>query len=63
MNGVAILISLAFWFWLWCIAGAAIALSVLVTLNIFCAHIEGLSGLGEFLPSHHPGKANGEDLR
>jgi predicted PurR-regulated permease PerM len=56
MNAVAILLSLAFWSWLWGIAGAAIAVPTLVTLNIFCAHIEGLSGLGEFLSSHHPEK-------
>ena len=51
MNAVAILISLAFWSWLWGIAGAAIAVPALVTLNIFCAHFEALSGLGEFLSS------------
>jgi predicted PurR-regulated permease PerM len=56
MNAVAILLSLAFWSWLWGIAGAAIAVPALVTLNIFCAHIEGLSGVGEFLSSHHPEK-------
>jgi predicted PurR-regulated permease PerM len=56
MNAVAILLSLAFWSWLWGIAGAAIAVPTLVTLNIFCAHIKGLSGLGEFLSSHHPEK-------
>ena len=49
MNSVAILLSLAFWAWLWGIAGAAIAVPVLVTIKVFCNHIEGLSGLGEFL--------------
>jgi predicted PurR-regulated permease PerM len=49
MNAVAILLSLAFWAWLWGIAGAAIAVPVLVTIKVFCNHIEGLSGLGEFL--------------
>jgi predicted PurR-regulated permease PerM len=49
MNSVAILLSLAFWAWLWGIPGAAIALPVLVTIKVFCNHIEGLSGLGEFL--------------
>jgi predicted PurR-regulated permease PerM len=56
MNAVAILLSLAFWSWLWGIAGAAIAVPALITLNIFCAHIDGLSGLGEFLSSNHPEK-------
>jgi predicted PurR-regulated permease PerM len=49
MNSVAILLSLAFWVWLWGIPGAAIAVPMLVTIKVFCNHIEGLSGLGEFL--------------
>ncbi len=49
MNSVAILLSLAFWAWLWGIPGAAIAVPVLVTIKVFCNHVEGLSGLGEFL--------------
>jgi predicted PurR-regulated permease PerM len=49
MNSVAILLSLAFWTWLWGIAGAALALPFLVTLKVFCDHMEGLSGLGEFI--------------
>jgi predicted PurR-regulated permease PerM len=61
MNAVAILLSLAFWSWLWGIAGAAIAVPALVTLNIFCAHIDGLSGLGEFLSSSHPEKISSDD--
>lgn len=49
MNSVAILLSLAFWTWLWGIAGTALALPFLVTLKVFCDHMEGLSGLGEFI--------------
>jgi predicted PurR-regulated permease PerM len=56
MNAVAILLSLAFWAWLWGIAGAAIAVPVLVTIKVFCNHIEGLSGLGEFLSDRHGAK-------
>jgi len=58
MNAVAILLSLAFWTWLWGIAGAVIAVPALVTLKIFCHHVERLSGLGEFLSSGHPEKAD-----
>ncbi len=54
MNAVAILLSLAFWAWLWGIAGAAIAVPVLVTIKVFCDHIDGLSSLGEFLSGRHP---------
>ena len=63
MNAVAILLSLAFWAWLWGIAGAAIAVPVLVTIKVFCNHIEGLSGLGEFLSDRQAiknGTAEGE---
>ena len=49
MNAVAILLFLAFWSWLWGIPGAAIAVPALVTLKIFCNHVEGMAGLGEFL--------------
>jgi predicted PurR-regulated permease PerM len=63
MNAVAILLSLAFWAWLWGIAGAAIAVPVLVTIKVFCNHIEGLSGLGEFLSERQAIKngASGEE--
>lgn len=63
MNSVAILLSLAFWAWLWGIPGAAIAVPVLVTIKVFCNHIEGLSGLGEFLSERQAvknGAAEGE---
>lgn len=56
MNSVAILLSLAFWAWLWGIPGAAIAVPVLVTIKVFCNHIEGLSGLGEFLSERQAAK-------
>lgn len=59
MNAVAILLSIAFWSWLWGIPGAAIAVPALITLKIFCEHMEGLTGLGEFLSSRHP--ENGSD--
>ena len=54
MNAVAILLSIAFWSWLWGVAGAAIAVPALITLKIFCDHLEGWSNLGEFLSSRHP---------
>jgi predicted PurR-regulated permease PerM len=49
MNAVAILLALAFFTWLWDIAGAAIAVPLLVTIKVFCDHLDGLSGLGEFI--------------
>jgi predicted PurR-regulated permease PerM len=59
MNAVAILLSLAFWSWLWGIPGAAIAVPALVTLKIFCNHVEGMAGLGEFLSRRPPEKSEG----
>ncbi len=56
MNAVAILLFLAFWSWLWGIPGAAIAVPMLVTVKIFCNHVEGLVGLGEFLSRRAPDK-------
>ena len=56
MNAVAILLFLAFWSWLWGIPGAAIAVPMLVTVKIFCNHVEGLAGLGEFLSRRAPEK-------
>ncbi len=58
MNAVAVLVFLAFWSWLWGIAGAAIAVPILVTLKIFCNHMECLSGLGEFLSAGHTDAAD-----
>jgi predicted PurR-regulated permease PerM len=57
MNAVAILLFLAFWSWLWGIPGAAIAVPMLVTVKIFCNHVEGLAGLGEFLSRRAPDKS------
>ena len=54
LNSVAILLALAFWTWIWGIAGTMIAVPVLVTIKIFCDHLEGLSGIGEFLSEKYP---------
>ena len=49
VNSVAILIALAFWVWAWGIPGVAVAVPVLVTIRVFCSHLESLKGVGEFL--------------
>ncbi len=58
MNAVVILLSLAFWTWLWGIAGAAMAVPLLVTIKVFCEHVDGLSGLGEFIAARHTEKSD-----
>lgn len=49
INSVAILLALAFWTWAWGIPGIILAVPLLVTLKVFCSHLESLSNVGEFL--------------
>lgn len=49
LNSVAILITIAFWAWLWGIPGIVVAVPLLVTLRVFCSHLDSLAGIGEFL--------------
>ena len=49
LNSVAILLALAFWAWAWGIAGIIVAVPLLVTLRVFCSHLESMKGIGEFL--------------
>lgn len=49
LNSVAILITIAFWAWVWGIPGIVVAVPLLVTLRVFCSHLDFLAGIGEFL--------------
>ncbi len=49
LNSVAILLALTFWAWAWGVVGIVIAVPMLVTLRVFCSHVENLSAIGEFL--------------
>jgi predicted PurR-regulated permease PerM len=49
LNPVIILLSLTFWGWLWGIAGVILAVPILAAFKIFCAHIEPMEPLAEFL--------------
>ncbi len=49
LNTVVVLIAVSFWAWLWSVIGMLLAVPLLVTLNVFCTHIAGLHGLGNFL--------------
>jgi predicted PurR-regulated permease PerM len=49
LNPVIILISLTFWGWMWGIPGVILAVPILAALKIFCAHIERLAPVAEFL--------------
>ncbi len=49
LNPVVVFVNVAFWAWMWGIAGALIAVPLLVVINIFASHFEGLRVLSEFL--------------
>ena len=49
LNPVIILLSLTFWGWMWGIAGVILAVPILAAFKIFCAHIEEMEPVAEFL--------------
>ena len=49
LNPVIILLSLTFWGWMWGIAGIILAVPILAAFKIFCAHIEPMEPVAEFL--------------
>lgn len=53
INAVMILLALAFWAWCWGIAGIVVAVPILVTFRVLCAHVEVLAPFGEFLSQRH----------
>ena len=49
LNPVIVLLSLTFWGWMWGIAGIILAVPILAAFKIFCAHIEPIEPIAEFL--------------
>jgi predicted PurR-regulated permease PerM len=49
LNPVMILLSLTFWGWMWGIPGIILAVPILAAFKIFCAHLETLEPLADFL--------------
>lgn len=49
LNPVIILLSLTFWGWMWGIAGIILAVPILSAFKIFCAHVEEMEPIAEFL--------------
>jgi predicted PurR-regulated permease PerM len=49
LNPVMIFLSMLLWGWIWGVVGALMAVPILMTLKIFCDHIESLHTLGAFL--------------
>jgi len=53
LNTVVVFIAVSFWAWLWSAVGMLVAVPLLVAINTFCEHIDGLSGLGKFLSERY----------
>lgn len=49
LNPVVILIGLIFWGWLWGVVGFVLAVPLLVSIKIFCDHLDPLAPVGEFM--------------
>ena len=49
LNPVIVLLSLMFWGWMWGIAGIISRVQLFAAFKIFCAHIEPMEPLAEFL--------------
>lgn len=49
LNPVMIFVSMLLWGWLWGVVGALMAVPILMTLKIFCDHIDSLRAVGEFV--------------
>jgi predicted PurR-regulated permease PerM len=49
LNPVMIFVSMLLWGWIWGVVGALMAVPILMTLKIFCDHIESLRAVGEFV--------------
>ena len=49
LNPVMIFVSMLLWGWLWGVVGALMAVPILMTLKIFCDHVESLRAVGEFV--------------
>jgi predicted PurR-regulated permease PerM len=53
LNTVVVFVAVSFWAWLWSAVGMLVAVPLLVAVNTFCEHIDGLKGLGKFLSERH----------
>jgi len=49
LNPVMVLLSLTFWGWMWGAPGVILGVPILAAFKIFCAHIEPIEPIAEFL--------------
>jgi predicted PurR-regulated permease PerM len=61
VNTVVVFVAVSFWAWLWSAVGMLVAVPLLVAINTFCEHIDGLKGLGKFLSERHSEKESEEN--
>jgi predicted PurR-regulated permease PerM len=49
MNRVAVFVGLLFWSWAWGIWGLLLAVPIMMSIKVFCDHVEELEPVGKFL--------------
>jgi predicted PurR-regulated permease PerM len=49
MNRVAVFVGLLFWSWAWGVWGMLLAVPMMMSIKVFCDHVEGLQPVGRFL--------------
>ncbi len=49
MNRVAVFVGLLFWSWAWGVAGLLLAVPMMMSIKVFCDHVEDLKPVGRFL--------------
>ena len=49
MNRVAVFVGLLFWSWAWGIWGLLLAVPIMMSIKVFCDHVEELEPIGKFL--------------
>jgi predicted PurR-regulated permease PerM len=49
MNRVAVFVGLLFWSWAWGVWGLLLAVPIMMSIKVFCDHVEELEPIGKFL--------------
>ena len=49
MNRVAVFVGLLFWSWAWGVWGLLLAVPIMMSIKVFCDHVEELEPVGKFL--------------
>ncbi len=49
MNRVAVFVGLLFWSWAWGVWGLLLAVPIMMSVKVFCDHVEDLKPVGRFL--------------